>query len=327
MSYVVGIDGGGTKTVAAVATLDGEIVATGTAGPSNVATLGVAKARAAVESAFFSALRACGASRRDVMAVCLGLAGLDSPRVLRRVRGAARFWRVGPSARVEQDSTIALAAATRLEEPGVVVIAGTGSVVMGTDGAGRIVKVGGWGYILNDEGSAFHIGLEGLRAVSKSFDGRLPRTRLMRYVLSEMGVRDFYGLLEKVYSEELSPAAVAALAPAVTRAASEGDRVALTVVRSAAAGLAAMVTTALRRLRLREATVYYTGGVFASELFLRLFEGFVRRRSPRVSVERLGLQPVVGAVYLALRQAGVELGEYVLNQVRESAERLGLAQG
>lgn len=325
MSYVVGIDGGGTKTLAVVAKVDGEIVGVGTAGPSNVSTLGIAKARSAVESAFFNALRSCGVFRRDVAAVCLGLAGLDSPRVLRRVRGTVRYWRLVRNVRVEQDSTIALATATRLEAPGIVVIAGTGSVVMGTDGKGRIVKVGGWGYILNDEGSAFYIGLEALRAISKSFDGRLPRTRLFRYITSELGVRDFYGLLEKIYTMEFSPMIIGGLAPLVSRAANEGDKVAITILRGAATELASMVITALRRLRLREAPVYYTGGVFtAGEVFLRFFRSAIQRAYPSVTVEELKYQPAIGALYLALRQAGIEITEEVMKKVEESATKFKL---
>jgi len=319
------VDGGGTKTLAVVAKMSGEIIGMGTAGPSNVSTLGISGARSAVKNAFFNALRSCRVLRRDVAAVCLGLAGLDSPRVLRRVRGAARYWRLAQTVRVEQDSTIALATATRLEVPGVVVIAGTGSVVMGTDGKGRIVKVGGWGYILNDEGSAFYIGLEALRAISKSFDGRLPRTRLLRYVINELGVRNFYELLEKIYSMEFSPKVIGGLAPLVSRAASERDRVAMTILSRAVTELASMVITTLRRLRLREAPVYYTGGVFtAGEVFLRPFRNSIRRVYPGVTVEELKYQPVIGALYLALKQSGVEITDEVMKNVEESATKLGL---
>lgn len=325
MSYVVGVDGGGTKTLAVIAKSNGEIVGIGTAGPSNVSTLGISGARLAVENAFFSALRSCKVLRRDVTTVCLGLAGLDSPRILRQVRGVARYWRLAQTVMVEQDSTIALATATRLEIPGVVVIAGTGSVVMGTNGRGRIVKVGGWGYILNDEGSAFYIGLEALRAISKSFDGRLPRTRLLRYITNELGVRNFYELLEKIYAMEFSPKVIGELAPLVSRAANEGDRVAITILRRAATELASMVITTLRRLRLREASVHYTGGVFtAGEVFLRPFKGSIRRAYPNVVVEELKYQPVIGALYLALKQSGVEITDEVMKNVEESAIKFGL---
>ena len=325
MSYVVAIDGGGTKTLAIIAKTDGEILEMSTSGPSNIATLGLEKAREAIEEAYNSVLKKVGASRYNVVAVCMGLAGLDSPRMLRSVRFAIRDWRLARIVRVEQDSTIALAAATRLQEPGVIVIAGTGSVVMGTDGRGRIVKVGGWGYILDDEGSAFYIGYQALKLISKAFDGRIPRTRLLNYILQEFNARDYYELLEKIYKEEFSPINIGRIAPAVTKAAKEGDRVAISIINNAARELALMVTTALRRLGLRTAKVYYTGGVFAAgSLILDPFIRNIKRMYPQVEVQELPYQPVIGALYLAFQVARIELTPEVLSKIDESAKKFGL---
>ena len=325
MSYVIAIDGGGTKTMGIIAKTDGEILETSTFGPSNISTLGVNRARLVIERVYYDLLRKTKLRRSDIIAVCMGLAGLDSPRILREVRIRAWGWGLAKYIRVEQDSTIALAAATKMQEPGAIVIAGTGSVVMATNGRGRIVKIGGWGYILNDEGSAFYIGYEALKAISKSFDGRLPRTRLLDYILNEYKVRTFFELLEKIYREGFTPTKIAQLAPLVTKAAEEGDRIAISILQKAGEELALMVITALRRLGLRAAKICYTGGVFnAGKLVIDPFTNSIRRVFPNVTIERLKYPPVIGALYLALQTARVQLTEEVLNKIHESAEKIGL---
>ncbi len=173
---MLGIDAGGTKTVCLLADDRGQIVAEARAGGANLQSAGELEVEKVLHGIMDQAL-----GDRDVRpdAICLGIAGVDRPSDAAAVRGIMH--RIGFKSRVlvVNDALIALVAGAG-DDPGVVIVAGTGSIAYGRDASGRAARAGGWGYLLGDEGGGFWIGRAALAAVVRQFDGRGPATLLTR---------------------------------------------------------------------------------------------------------------------------------------------------
>jgi N-acetylglucosamine kinase-like BadF-type ATPase len=244
---------------------------------------------------------------RDVIpgAICLGIAGVDRPDDARVVRGIMR--RIGYKARilVVNDALVALeAGAPGL--PGVVVIAGTGSIAYGRNEHNQAARAGGWGYVLGDEGSGYWIGRAALRAVLREADRRGPATKLTQELLTFYGVPRAQDLIHQVYAATLRPAAIAALAQGVMRAFVAGDEVATGILRGAADYLESFALSVARRLDLvgSEFPFVLSGGMFRAVPWLE--EELARRlpqASPRSRTILLEVEPAAGAVRLALAEA------------------------
>jgi N-acetylglucosamine kinase-like BadF-type ATPase len=238
-------------------------------------------------------------------AICLGIAGVDREDEARTVR--AIMQRIGRRSRllVVNDALIALVAGAR-DAPGVVIIAGTGSIVYGRNAAGEAARAGGWGHMIGDEGSGYWIGREALAAVMRAGDGRGPETALTDEVLAHFEIVDVSRLPKIVYDQEMPRVNVAALGPLVDRVAAQGDATAAGILERAADELALAARSVAARLEMRgdAFTFHLAGGVFravprlAGELGRRLVEV-----APRCHVQLLEQEPAAGAVWLALAEA------------------------
>jgi N-acetylglucosamine kinase-like BadF-type ATPase len=247
-------------------------------------------------------------------AICLGIAGVDRHDEEATVRAIMR--RLGHKSRVlvVNDALIALVAGAG-DAPGVVIIAGTGSIVYGRNTNGEAARAGGWGHMIGDEGSGYWIGREALAAVMRAGDGRGPSTRLSADILAHFGVGDVSRLPRIVYDRDLPRMSVAALGPIVEQAVADGDGVATRILERAADELALAARSVATRLEMRgdAFTFYLAGGVFrvvpwlTDELARRLVE-----IAPRCEVETLDREPAHGAVWLALAEARgtVQLPKY-----------------
>jgi N-acetylglucosamine kinase-like BadF-type ATPase len=215
--------------------------------------------------------------------------------------------RIGYKARtvVVNDALVALVAGAG-DRPGIVVVAGTGSIAYGHDGSGCAARSGGWGHLLGDEGGAFWIGRAALSAVVRSFDGRGPATLLSELVLGGMGLADPTELIREVYERDEYRSVIAGVAALVQRAADEGDAVAAEILVRAAAELTAAASSVVTRLKMRgdEFLTILSGGVFRG--IPRLVDDVTVRMSevaPRSRVRLLDVEPATGAVHLALGAA------------------------
>jgi N-acetylglucosamine kinase len=299
---VLGIDAGGTKTVCLLAADDGTIVSTARRGGANLQAVGELEVEKVLHDVMEEVL--AGA---DVVpaAICVGIAGVDRPDDFATVRGIMR--RIGQKTRVlvVNDALIALEAGAP-DQPGVVIISGTGSIAYGRDGAGHAARSGGWGYVLGDEGSGYWIGREALRAVLREAEHRGPRTTLTPMLLQHFDVTAAQGLIHHVYHGQLKPTAIGALAASVQTAFAEGDPVATEILAGAARELEAAALSVARRLDL-------VGSRFPFILAGRIFRSMpwlaheLSRRlpieSPGSRAELLTREPAEGAVALALQEA------------------------
>src|SRR5215472_2355323 len=172
----LGVDGGGTKTLAVVMDEENGVLGEGAAGPSNPLRVGVASAAAAIREAIDRACAAAHVRRGDIIAGRIGLAGARRAELRTRMVDAIRNLDIG-DIEVVGDADIALFGATD-GEPGVVLIAGTGSICCGVDERGERACAGGWGPLAGDEGSGAWIARRALRAIAHAADGRGPATSL-----------------------------------------------------------------------------------------------------------------------------------------------------
>jgi N-acetylglucosamine kinase-like BadF-type ATPase len=270
---VLGIDGGGSNTVAIVARAaeeDGdqtiEVLGRALGGPSNHVAVGRDRAMRSLDETIDGAFRAAGVRRGAVAAACLGLAGADRAPDREMFTQWANTNRVAARVRIENDGELVLAAGTP-DGWGLAIIAGTGSFALARAADGRTRRSGGWGYLLGDEGSGFAIALDGLRAVARAADGRGPDTQLTDAFLARLGVASPSALIAAIYSDKVGRAEIAALADVVTRAATHGDATAQHILMQAALELTNLALAAHRLFRddrIGCVPLTLAGGVFAS---------------------------------------------------------------
>jgi N-acetylglucosamine kinase-like BadF-type ATPase len=299
---VLGIDAGGTKTVCYLANEDGTLVGEARGGGANLQ----AEGELGVEKVLHSVMdQAIGPRPREVEAICLGMAGVDRPGEREVIHGIMR--RIGARSRlvVVNDALVALVAGVG-EEPGVVIISGTGSIAYGRNERNQAARAGGWGHILGDEGSGYWIGRRALRAVARAADGRGPATALTPRVLNHFAVSRPADLVAEVYDRQLRHHALAQLARVVQQARDEGDEVATQILEQAAHELIRAARSVVEHLQMRDDAVRFVlaGGVFTGVPWLG---EELRRRlpgmAPRGQVLRLEVEPALGAVRLALAEA------------------------
>jgi glucosamine kinase len=297
---LIAVDGGQSSTTCLVGDTDGRPLAWRVGGPIwHIGEPGgQERVRAAIADPIRAALDAVGRRPSDVRRAYLALTGSSAAAA----RIAAELL---PGARVESvsDAYAALASGT-FGEPGLVVVSGTGSVAMSLDDRGRVVHRGGWGPLLGDDGSAYRIGLDALRAFTRAADGYPPPTLLLTAVAKALSLDEPRQLFDAAYDGTLDRIAIARLAPLVADAAAQGDTVAEGIVRAAAEALARLVEVTAHASELRGSDrrvvlsggVLLAGGLVAARLSSRLGEIL-----PDYPVIRPAVQPVVGAFALALR--------------------------
>jgi len=305
---LLGIDGGGSKTVAWLALRAGgeppEVIGRGTAGGSNPQAAGFPAALENLDRAVAAAFGAAAVTPRPVAAAVVGLAGCDRDEDREALSRWAEDRRLARRFRVVHDAVPVLAAGTP-EGWGVALISGTGSFAFGEDARGRSARAGGWGYLLGDEGSAYAIALAGLRAAAQAVDGRAPATLLLPTILQHLDLKRPEQLIPAVYQPEPDRPAIAGLAQLVLKTAEAGDAAAAEIVGQAARDLAAMVAAVARKLDFapRPFPLALAGSALLGSGMLQ--SGLM------TELTNLGLQagpvgrvpePVAGAVALALKE-------------------------
>jgi len=270
---LLGIDGGGTKTTARLARLDGSgplsTLGEGKAGSSNLRAVGYEKAIANLDAAIDSAWAGAGRSATQVDSAVLAVSGAGRADVQQLLTDWATRRELAKRLLLVHDAEAVLAAGTP-NGHGVALVAGTGSVAFGRDPQGSTAIAGGWGYWFGDEGSAFSLGQQGLRAVSQAADGRGKSTCLTEAVVSFLDIENSRDILSALSKKQDVRLAIAELASIVTQAASEGDLVAQTIAEQAAAALAALVRSAVSQLALdADFPLVLAGGVLCNSPGMR----------------------------------------------------------
>ncbi|CAN5704809.1 N-acetylglucosamine kinase [soil metagenome] len=304
---VVGVDGGGSKTHAVIVDADGRIMGEGTSGPSNPLRVGIARAAAAVREAIDKACEAARVRREDIVAAEVGLAGARRTELRERVREALNNLGIA-GVEVVSDADIALYGATD-GEPGVVVIAGTGSVCCGVNARGKQNCAGGWGPVAGDEGGGAWIARRALRAIAHASDGRGPKTSLMAAACAYFHVTTPEDLATAIYAPTMTNERLAGFGKQVIEAARAKDMVAREIMAEAGSELGLAVAAVIRNLKLEPERfqVAYVGGVFAAggELVLGPMCERILQIAPLAFVAPPRISPSLAAARMARERSNL----------------------
>lgn len=295
--YFLGVDGGQSSTTALIGDAEGRVLGMGRGGPCN--HVGAAEGRAkfirAIEESLGAACAQAGLDRAKIRfhAACLGFSGgpADKDAILREILSVEHML-------VTHDALIALSGATA-GEPGIVVIAGTGSMAFGRNAKGQTARAGGWGYMFGDEGGGFDLVRKALRAALRMEEGWGPPTILRDMLLEQTGAADANDLLHRFYTDEFPRPRIAGFSKLVDEGAVRGDEVARELLHRSAEDLGTLVAAVQQQLFVASPTVAYVGGVFRSKILLKRLEQLIERLSPPV------YGPAAGALIEAYRAAGL----------------------
>lgn len=322
MRYVLGVDGGQTATTAIIADEEGSLLGVGYGGPANHVHEpgGAERARRSVSDAIRGALTMADLENAHITSACLGI-----PGSLETMRAVCEP--IVPADRLVfgEDTRIALYSVT-YGNPGVVVVSGTGAAAYGVNALGEKVSVGGWGYLMGDEGGGYWIALRALNACCRAYDGIAPPTQILPMLLQHLELVDIHQVHREVYSCNLARRDVAGVSEVVGRAAAAGDPTACRILREAGHELASIVTACITQLGLQKdpVTVGTVGGVFRSGRFvLRSFREAVKRVAPFATIVPGAVPPAVGATLMALEDIGISVGGGTLGNVHATLSRLG----
>jgi N-acetylglucosamine kinase-like BadF-type ATPase len=317
MNYVLGVDGGASKTLCLVATDDGHIVGLGRGGPSNHQVSGLEVAVAQIGRSVQEAL--AQASVQDVRLGLFCLAGADLPEDYAMLSQALDSLEACHKVVVKNDTMAALGSG--LSRPwGVVVICGTGTNAAGRAPDGRELIFPGLGHISGDWGGGEAISQEIIRRAMRAWDGRGKPTLLLQMALDRFGASSPEDLLQMLYRNQLEQRQLLGLAPLAFEAAYAGDDVACELVKEVGTEVGVTARTIIRRLSLEDedVEVVLAGSVFKARgpLLIDTVQAAVHEVAPRACVVLPKFEPVVGALFLALETAGVELKGSVTENIR-----------
>jgi N-acetylglucosamine kinase-like BadF-type ATPase len=295
------VDGGGTKTQAVIIDASLAILGEGTAGPSNPLRVGVSNAAAAVCEAIDKACAAADIRRSDLLAAEVGLAGARREELRARMQEALSSTGIR-DIEVVGDADIALYGATD-GEPGIVVIAGTGSVCCGISPRGKQSYAGGWGPIVGDEGGGSWIARQALRAIARASDGRGPETAMTEAAIAYFHITAAEDLSTAIYAPTLTNERISGFAKEVIKAAKAKDAVAREIVAQAGVELGVAAAAVIRNLKMERERfqVAYVGGVFSAggELVLRKMREQVGAVAPRAYFAPPRFPPALAAARMA----------------------------
>lgn len=303
---VVGVDGGGSKTLVMLADERGNPIVTVEAGPSAVRPGEAERSATTIIAAVRDALAAAGMSHVVPKVLCVGVAGVGRETERQGLWQALMGAELAEEVVVHADATIALDDAFA-DGPGILLIAGTGSIAYGRGPTGTLARCGGWGPAFGDEGSGSWIGRRALSIVTAAHDGREPETLLTGAIMTAAEVEQIEDLIP--WGASATPAMFAGLAPAVSNSAEAGDLRANALISIAAEELSLHVRTLARRLFGDEqaaAPVAFAGGLLTRGTLLRKrLEQRLKSSVPGAQIRAEDVIPARGAVRGALRFLGV----------------------
>ncbi|MGA2978409.1 MAG: BadF/BadG/BcrA/BcrD ATPase family protein [Terriglobales bacterium] len=298
MAYYLGIDGGGTKTRCILAD-ETTVLAKSMTGGCNIVRVGQAQAREALHTAVRQVCTTAKISPDQIRAICVGAAGAARPEIAAAIRNILAELIPGSVQNIEVvgDTVIALEAAFGAG-PGVIAIAGTGSIAYGRDAVGRTVRAGGWGFAVSDEGSGHWIGRRAVSAILSARDEGL-ETALTAMVLQTWKLTTIDELVQ--HANSTPPPDFPRLFPIVLRAADQADSIARELLSDAGAKLAELAAIVIRRLAPHAPAdmlpVAMTGSVFRQSACVRqVFYHALQTNFSGIDVRPDLANPVEGAL-------------------------------
>jgi N-acetylglucosamine kinase-like BadF-type ATPase len=311
MKYLIGIDGGGTKTDSAITDLSGNIIHQTTGKASNFLVVGIEEAVENIFALIEENLFKLEGDFADVKQIVIGAAGAGRKEDAQLLEKSFKDYSEEQGVhfkgvKVVSDAHIALEGAFP-DSAGCILIAGTGSILFGKDEKGIVHRVGGFGRLIGDEGSGYSIGRKALNAVSKSSDGRGEETLISELLNAKMKSGSSTSIINEVYKEKLDVASVAKI---VIEAAEEGDLIAEDILDEEADELILHIKSLMNKIQTNNLNVAFSGSLIDNKNFYSdLLKNKIKATLPNVKVVKPANPPVSGAILFAKRLASTSGGQ------------------
>lgn len=316
-NFILGIDGGGTRTTALVATIDGHLYGESIGDSINYNSIGMQNARTNMVNVLRKLKKSTGIAH--FKAVCIGSSAIFFTPTETEYKEFTNG--LFNSDMVFMLGDIRIAIESMLTPPPcALAISGTGSMVAAWGEDQSIQHVGGWGYLLGDEGSAYRIALDGIKAAINFYDGMGNETTLTNEVLSYFEIQDMRCLVEKVYNSATTRSQMSAFATTVAKCAKAGDRAAFDIIVNNAHKLADCTITLLKKYdNAASIPLAVSGGVFMNNrLFYDSFVAKVRGDINGVKISQLDYPPQVGALIYCLKRMDIPITQEFLINIRNN---------
>jgi len=319
--FVIGVDGGGTETLGVLVNENGVVLAQGKVGPTNYQAVGAERLHNEITQLFKQLGIGNAQGPKKIDHIYFGLAGVGRASDRQEVRDLFHDLDFATQFTIESDAMIALAGAFSGKE-GIIIIAGTGAICFGKNETGPVVRSGGWGYLLGDEGSVFFIGQQAIMAALKDLDGRGEKTSLRRALEKKYNLTQVDQIIPKIYKQEIDRTAISRLAPMVFEHANENDAVAAEIIRRTGNEQGKMAKAVAEKLDLvnKKIRVALIGGVFnqrdilENEIAKELYE-----LSWDVEIIEPELPPVMGAAILGFKELDTNMDEKFLANLQKTS--------
>lgn len=297
--YVAGLDGGGTKTDVLVSDLDGNIIYRSQSGALNYNGESGKNIEENIKNIFADISIHAGPSE-DCSAICIGTAGIGNIAAEMSLRQAVINTGYKCPLLIVGDHETALLGALN-KSFGMILIAGTGSICHGKNASGKTHQTGGFGYLIDDEGSGYAIGRDVLSAVVRSYDGRMQETIMTELVLSHLKLSSVQEIVGFVYGKNTNKRDIAALSIILEQACREKDPAALGIADKCMTELTKLVVPVAEKLGLECGELVLSGSILKKDEYIR--QGFISRIAaifPEMSCIMPRNNAAYGAVLMAL---------------------------
>ena len=299
--FVIGMDGGGTKTKVCVMDLEGSEIDVVFGGGMNINGLGREGVLRNMAEIFAEIKNRCG-DWSQLKALCIGAAGISNPELREALMLSVKLAGIEVNPVIFGDQHAALYGA-HCQGKGIILIAGTGSICFGLDGKGKEARTGGWGYLIDDEGSGYALGRDVLSAIAQAEDGRIPPTCMRKPVFDQLGIDNINGMIKFIYADTTGKKEIAALAIHIMKAYEAGEEAAVASLEKAADKLADMVVPVVRKLKLEEGEIAFCGSVITkNEVVIEKLKNNLKAMFPKLKCIQPKQHAAFGAALRALEE-------------------------
>ncbi|MBU5485891.1 hypothetical protein KQI86_16340 [Clostridium sp. MSJ-11] len=301
MGYYIGIDGGGTKTICLLGNCNNEVIDSFKSGPTNYHSIGVKQTEEVFSSMFTYFYNKHNIDKDNIIAICLGGAGVDCEEDENLLRNIFKALGYKNKLLIFNDSITTLVGANG-DMKGAILISGTGSISYGIDIHGNAVRVGGWGHIIDDDGSGFAIGRDALKKIMESYDGRSEETILWEKVSKTLEISNYEELIPFIYNSKKQY--IADLAPLVLES-YYSDKISRDIVDKAVEDLFKIVKTLSFKIKIQNFQLSFGGSILLkSSLMNNLLKKKINDEFPRIIIHTPYDDSAHGALNLALKSNG-----------------------
>lgn len=310
MDYILGVDGGGSKTTVQIADTSGKVISQAVSGSSSYKSVGINRAIGNLNTAVFDAVKKLKVTR-DIYFIssCFGFAGNDAgedSKTYRKIvfNDKLNSYLNPKGTIICNDTRIGLESGSESKNK-IIIIAGAGSNCFGINEDGKQAGASGWDFILADEGSGYSVGLKALKAIVKAYDGRGEKTLLSKTILEELNLNEIPDLIKWAYGRLFPKDKISALAETVSNTAKMGDKVSIDILAEEAEEAVISVTTVADRLGFKDKAfdLVLVGGLFkCKEYFKNILINRLRENFPKIKSMPLVGNPAGGAIKMAIER-------------------------